>query len=105
ESYLLAHPSYQERFGVAVVEALACGCPVIVSDQVYLHPRISAAGVGGVVGLTVEAVAQELEAWLEQRGTRDEAARRARAYALQTFGWDRIGEAWVGHYGRILAAR
>jgi glycosyltransferase involved in cell wall biosynthesis len=105
DSYLLAHPSYHENFGVAVVEALACGCPVIVSDQVYLHPRISAAGVGGVGGLTVEAVARELEAWLEQRGTRDEAARRARPYALQTFGWDRIGEAWVGHYGQIVAAR
>jgi glycosyltransferase involved in cell wall biosynthesis len=105
DSYLLAHPSYHENFGVAVVEALACGCPVIVSDQVYLHPRISAAGVGGVVGLTVDAVTQELEAWLEQRGTRDEAARRARPYALQTFGWDRIGEAWVGHYGQIVAAR
>src|SRR5438874_9473595 len=32
DAYLLAHPSFHENFGLVVPEALACGCPVIVSD-------------------------------------------------------------------------
>jgi glycosyltransferase involved in cell wall biosynthesis len=45
---LLALPSYQENFGLCVVEALACGVPVLVSPHVNLATEISAAGVGWV---------------------------------------------------------
>ncbi len=34
EAFVL--PSYQENFGLAVVEALACGCPVLLSDRVNI---------------------------------------------------------------------
>jgi glycosyltransferase involved in cell wall biosynthesis len=33
-------PSHQENFGVAVVEALACEVPVLVSDKVNIWPEI-----------------------------------------------------------------
>lgn len=42
-------PSYSENFGIAVTEALAAGCPVVVSDQVAIHSDISAANAGLVV--------------------------------------------------------
>ena len=53
-------PAYSENFGVAVVEAMGAGLPVIVSDQVGIHREISQTGAGLVVGCTVE----ELEAAL-----------------------------------------
>jgi glycosyltransferase involved in cell wall biosynthesis len=100
DAYVLAHPSFHENFGLVVPEALACGCPVIVSDQVYLHPAVTAGQVGAVTGLAVDGVAAELGRWLSDRALRDAAAGRARALALGQFGWDQIGQNWVGHYRR-----
>jgi hypothetical protein len=74
---------------------------VLVSDQVYLHPWVSQAGVGGVARCTVESVAEELKRWLTAGGPREAAAARARTAALKTFDWDVIGRRWVGHYQAI----
>jgi glycosyltransferase involved in cell wall biosynthesis len=45
EAFVL--PSHQENFGIAVVEALACGKPVLISNQVNIWREID--GRGGMV--------------------------------------------------------
>ena len=44
ETFIL--PSHQENFGIAVVEALACGKPVLISNQVNIFKEIVDAGAG-----------------------------------------------------------
>jgi glycosyltransferase involved in cell wall biosynthesis len=44
EAFIL--PSHQENFGIAVVEALACGRPVLISDQVNISDEIEQSGAG-----------------------------------------------------------
>ncbi len=104
DASLLVQPSFHENFGLAVIEALACGCPVLVSDQVYLHPWITQAGVGGVARCTVDSVADELRRWLAKDGPRAAAATKARQAALQTYNWDSIGRNWGDHYQKLLSA-
>jgi glycosyltransferase involved in cell wall biosynthesis len=41
-------PSHQENFGIAVVEALACELPVVISDKVNIWREIEADGAGFV---------------------------------------------------------
>jgi glycosyltransferase involved in cell wall biosynthesis len=52
EAFVL--PSHQENFGIAVVEALACGVPVIISDKVNIWPDIAHDEAGIVNPDTVE---------------------------------------------------
>ncbi len=98
---LLALPSYHENFGLVVVEALAAGTPVIVSDQVGLYPEIQAAGVGAAVGLDVTALAECLDRWLADEVLRSAAANKARPWVRERFNWDIIAAHWGRHYDQI----
>jgi len=53
-------PSYSENFGIALVEALACGCPVVLSDQVGIHGEITRAEAGLVTPCRVDDLAGAL---------------------------------------------
>jgi glycosyltransferase involved in cell wall biosynthesis len=57
-------PSHQENFGVAVVETLACGRPVLISDQVNIWREIKECGAALVEGNSVAGTADLLLDWI-----------------------------------------
>lgn len=98
---LFVLPSRQENFGNAVVEALAAGIPVVISDQVNLWPEIKGTGVGGVTALDIPALTAELRSWLSDGPDRPAVAERARALVRERFDWDAIARRWTAHYARL----
>jgi len=85
-----ALPSYAENFGVAVVEAMAAGLPVVISDQVDIHPQVAAAEAGVVVPCAMEPLARALRRLLEEPHERQRLGLRARELALTRFSWDAV---------------
>ena len=77
---LLALPSYHENFGLVVVEALAAGTPVVLSDQVGLYPDVVEAGVGGVVPLDAKKLSDQIALWLDDDAMRQAASDAARVW-------------------------
>jgi glycosyltransferase involved in cell wall biosynthesis len=57
-------PSHQENFGIAVVEALACEKPVLVSQQVNIWKEIENGGGGVAAADTFDGTRQLLNTWV-----------------------------------------
>jgi glycosyltransferase involved in cell wall biosynthesis len=94
-------PSYSENFGLAALEALACGLPVMVTPEVGLAREISLAGAGLVVdgepAILGPALARLL-AGEEQRRRMGVAARAA----ANRYSWSAIAAQMEELYADIV---
>jgi glycosyltransferase involved in cell wall biosynthesis len=82
-------PSYDENFGIAVIEALACGRPVVISDKVNVHPEVSAAGAGLVVSCDANAVAGAIARLLSDNSLAVQLGTNGKRMVAEQFTWDR----------------
>lgn len=101
EAELFCLFSYQENFGIAVLEALAAGTAAVVSDQVALHSVVEQERVGGVVPMEANAQSTALRSWLDDAERRRAAGARGRALAFETFDWRAIARRWREHYASL----
>jgi len=79
-------PSHQENFGLAVVEALACGVPVLISNQVNIWREVAEDAAGVVADDTQTGTTESLRHWLRlATDERQAMSRRAVACFAQRF--------------------
>jgi glycosyltransferase involved in cell wall biosynthesis len=98
---LFALPSYGENFGAAVTEALSCGAPVVISDQVNIAPEIAAAGAAVVVRCEVQAVAEGIEAVLRDEERARGMGRLGRELVQRRFTWEAALKQLIPLYERM----
>ena len=90
DARMLVLPSLEEGFGLPVLEAMACGVPVVISNRGSL-PEVAADAALPVDPLDANAIARELERLLDPMAAADASARglvRAR-----DFSWNRAATA------------
>jgi len=98
-------PSYTENFGVAVVEAMACGQPVVISNRVNIWREVAEARAGLVVACDASEVSRALATVLDDPAGRDAMGARARRLVAERFSWRAAGQQMVEVYREILAGR
>lgn len=96
-------PSASENFGIAVVEALAAGTPVLISPEVAVAPQVAAAGAGLVVPGTAEDLAIALERALQPPA--DQQLDAARNLARDQFSWSTLATRLITAYAALPTPR
>lgn len=103
EATLSLNPSLADNMPNSVLEALACGLPVVSTD------------VGGVPHLVrhehtallvkpgdAEGMAQAMIRLIEDETLRANLIRNGSEH-VRAFTWERVGEKWMGLYREVLA--
>lgn len=95
---VLVYPSHYEGFGMPPLEALACGTPVITSDNSSLPEVVK--GVGKMVPSTdQEALNNALKEVLTNNALYAERVKRAGPERASKFSWERSAQAYLEHAG------
>jgi glycosyltransferase involved in cell wall biosynthesis len=102
DALMLVLPSFEEGFGLPVLEAMACGVPVVVSNRGSL-PEVAGDAAYPVDPDDTDAIAAEMERLLDPEATRVAILKglaQARRYT-----WDAAAAAARAAYQLAVAAR
>ena len=102
---LYVSPSRAEAFGLATVEAMACGACVVATDTDGTREIVTHGETGRVVPVCdPDSLAAEIAALLEDEGGRRRLAERGRASVRERFSLERMVESTEEVYREALSA-
>ncbi|TVQ43347.1 MAG: glycosyltransferase [Gloeocapsa sp. DLM2.Bin57] len=93
---LFVLPSYYENFGIAVVEAMAMGTPVVVSKQVYIYEDIAPGG--WVCDNQAKDLTKVLLEACQNEQLRREKGEKAQKIAQEKYSWQAIAQQMITAY-------
>lgn len=104
--FVLPSVTMGEAFGIVLLEAMACGKPVIATDL----PGVRTVARHDDNGLIVpphdaRALAAAIRALMDDPGRRARMGARGRARVESTYDWARIGAALTAIYDEVIAGR
>jgi glycosyltransferase involved in cell wall biosynthesis len=88
-SAVFCQMSRYEGFSVALLEALACGCPVVASHECRF-PEIADVGAGRIVASEPRPIAEAISAYLADPGLRASASAAGRALVETGYTWAQV---------------
>lgn len=94
-------PSYGENFGHAVIEAMACRVPVVISDKVCLWPEVRKAGAGLVTTCDAGETARALQQILASPEASRKMGESGRQWVEENLTWKNVGEQLLNLYGEV----
>lgn len=104
QAHLFVLPSLQENFGIAVVEALAAGLPVVLTTEVALAAEVTLAEAGASVPSSdPDTLAQAIRE-LSRPERYVAAARNAQQLARTHFSLDRMTDGLLSLYHKVLCS-
>ncbi len=102
---VLAMPSAFECFGVAAVEALSAGLPIVVSSRVGVAGVVTEYRCGWVVAATAPEIARALDELMKNPSRRHQLSGNARLTVAREFSIETHGKRIRAEYERALGAR
>lgn len=102
DSDLFVLPSYSENFGMAVIEAMACGTPVLISDKVGIYKEVKENNAGMVVTCREEDIYRGIKAILDKKSLAEELSFNGRKMVEMYYNIDKVADKMLELYEKIL---
>jgi glycosyltransferase involved in cell wall biosynthesis len=99
---LLALASYSENFGNVVLEAMAEGCPVVVTPEVGVAPIVEELGGGLVAQGSPQSLGEALRKLLGDPALRAVMGARASEMVRTKYSWDAVAGRMIEAYRQIV---
>lgn len=96
-------PSYTENFGISVVEAMACGLPVVISDKVNIWREVEASGAGRVAPCDADRFAEMMLDLLDNPEEAKRIGEKGKALVKERYQWSSVALAMEDVYRSIIA--
>ena len=100
-------PSYAENFGNVVAEAMAMGCPVVVTPEVGLASLVQESTAGVVVDGAPTTLAQAIRTLMQDSNKRESMGEQGRLTAKRHLSWEGVASRMESVYeemGRKIVA-
>ncbi|MEB3218954.1 MAG: glycosyltransferase [Nostocales cyanobacterium 94392] len=95
-------PSFSENFGIAIVEAMAAGLPVIITPGVQIAPEIAQAKAGLVVDGEIDALSNAIAQLLASANSRHQLGENGKKLVSYRYSWSAISQNLASVYTAII---
>lgn len=89
DSDVFVLPSYTENFGMSVLEAMACGCPVVISNKVNIWRNVLEAEAGFVTSCDSREVAKAIYRIVQNPELGRKLGQSGRNLVFRKYGWEK----------------
>jgi glycosyltransferase involved in cell wall biosynthesis len=94
-------PTYQENFGIALVEAMACGTPVITTKNVDTWRELQQGGEVYITDTDPGSIADTIEEALSDRGALTQRGERGRRWVLDYLEMSKVTNSYLDIYKKV----
>lgn len=94
-------PSRQEGFSLAILEAMACEAPVVITPGCHF-PEVKEAGAGIIAELDAKAIAEGISSVLRDPAAASQMGQNARQLIVERFTWPQAAKQLISGYREVL---
>ena len=95
--------SYSENFALTVIEALACGTPVVISNKVGISEIIEKNNAGVVVDLNLKSIYKGIKNLLDNPNLGEQIVRNGRKLIEEKYDSSIVADATIRAYEDVIS--
>lgn len=96
--------SYSENFGMSVIEAMACGTPVVISNMVGIHREVEDNNAGIVTENKVDSLLVAIKSLLDNQELSKKYSDNGKQFVTRYYDIDKVADMMIREYENILSS-